>query len=536
MVNHPNRKRALKTSAAASLPVHNHDEDYAAFLATVKTMFAANASKPLFTTDAEGLWAAYLDNLPAERQVHDCHSCKRFIETYGALAVTGEDGHLVSAVWAAMRVPDFYQASVDAMARIVGRSRVVGQFLAKEPVWGTPHTGTWTHISVAAAPDALHKSRALTPFQAMAAIKENYRTVSTALGELKPAMLDEALRLLTADTLARSEKFVGPVKWLRALHDRPKGRAGENALWHAIALAPEGYCHPKASVIGPLLQDIADGLPFAEIKARFDAKMHPLIYQRPQAAPTAGNVAAAEALVAKLGVAPSLERRFARLDEVEAIWRPGDLPKPATGEGVFGHVKTKGVPSIQPVEMPEVTMTWEKFRRTVLPEAKVIELRVPAHGNFLALVTGLNADAPPILKWDSEERRNPVSGYVYHGGSSAHQWGLTAGRWTEVDAIALHPSQWHGSPMDHLGDRTILILNGCRDSRTGQGNALFPEDLKSDLHGIRSTIEAYSRTAVIAGYDEASACGYDIGNKAAACTLRVRNALGVATYRIDRWD
>jgi hypothetical protein len=129
-------------------------------------------------------------------------------------------------------------------------------------------------------------------------------------------MLDQALRLLEADALARSEKFIGPVKWLRALHDRPTGQRGENVLWRAIAAAPEGYCHPKASVIGPLLNDIASGLPFAKIKARFDAKMAPLRYQRPQAAPAALNIKAAEARVEKLAIAPALERRFARIEDL----------------------------------------------------------------------------------------------------------------------------------------------------------------------------------------------------------------------------
>jgi hypothetical protein len=31
---------------------------------------------------------------------------------------------------------------------------------------------------------------------------------------------------------------------------RPRGQRGENVVWRAIAGAPEGYCHPKASVIG----------------------------------------------------------------------------------------------------------------------------------------------------------------------------------------------------------------------------------------------------------------------------------------------
>ena len=40
----------------------------------------------------------------------------------------------------------------------------------------------------------------------------------------------------------------------------------------------------------------------------FAAKVNPLSYQRPQAAPSSANVKQAEELFAKLGLAPALER------------------------------------------------------------------------------------------------------------------------------------------------------------------------------------------------------------------------------------
>ena len=78
-------------------------------------------------------------------------------------------------------------------------------------------------------------------------------------------------------------------------------------------------------MIGTLLEDLATGMDFATVSARFAAKMHPLKYLRPQAAPRAGNIADAEKIVAKLGIARSLERRFARIDEIETLWT--DAPR-----------------------------------------------------------------------------------------------------------------------------------------------------------------------------------------------------------------
>lgn len=541
MINHPNRRRTKEgkasISSTASQP-HDHDHDYSALLDGVRTSFAGVTAPPLFLTDAEGLNDLYLDSLPSERQVHNCSCCRRFIETYGSMVAIADDGKTAPAMWNPVGIPEFYRAAFTAMNDRVKRSRVTSVFLTAQATWGTPTTGTWSHIAVTPPATLVYSGRALSAGQAMAAAKENYRTVATALDEFTAPMLDEALRLLQADALARSEKFIGPAKWLRTLHDRPKGRDGENLLWRAIAVAPEGYCHPKASVIGPLLDDIAAGLPFATIKARFDAKLHPLLYQRPQAAPTAGNIAAAEAMVAKLGIAPALERRFARIDELHAIWTPAPAGSARSlGGGVFGHLKPKEPQgAVRTVDLPPATMTWQKFARTVLPSAEQMEIHVPARGRFIGLTTAVDADAPPILKWDREGSRNPVAWYVYPNGSPAEQWGLRGGDWAKVTGAVPFPTLWGAEPMPFLAEGAVLVIEGAVDSNAHSGNALFPETLRTELHAVRSTIEAYSRKAALQGRAEATACGYDIRKGAADCTLRALVSGAWSTYRIDRWD
>jgi hypothetical protein len=216
-----------------------------------------------------------------------------------------------------------------------------------------------------------------------------------------------------------------------------------------------------------------------------------------------------------------LERRFARLDECETVWLPkGEQPSDASG--VFGHLKPKdaGV-GVRPVDLPWVTMTWAKFSATVLPGAEAIELNVPNHGNFTAILTAEHGDAPLIFQW-----AHPISSYVYNGGSPASRWRLSAG-WTKVTGIVPHPIH---------ADAVIAVLAGACDTNTGQGNALFPETLKTELHAIRSTIEAYSKSAVISGREEASACGHVLSKGPIGVHLRVRSDGAWASYFIDRWD
>lgn len=528
-------RRTANVARAAARTAHQHEHDYAALLEGVSQSFrAASAAPRLFQTDAYGLWEYYLDSLPAERQLHDCHACRDFFRRYGALAhVDAATGELSSAMWDAPGVPEFYRGTFAHLAARVRRARITSVHYSREATWGTPITGAWSHVAVAPPARHVYREGALTAGQAMAASRENHRVVSEALRDrdFRASVLDQVLRLLDADALSRSERFSAPVRWLRALHDRPRARRGDNLLWLAVASAPEGFCHPRASVLAPLVADVAAGLPAADIQTKFAAMLHPLRYQRPQAAPAAGTIAAAEALVGRLGIARSLERRFARLDEVVSSWRHRE-PEPATSAGgVFGHLRPRGDHPVPQVDLPTTTMTWVKFFDTVLPDAERVELHAPARGHYVAYLTAEHADAPVINKWD-----NPVSAYSYHGGSDASQWGIAPG-WVPVLAVSPLPHLWPAPPQEHLGVGALLVLAGAEDRRTGQGNALFPENLRPDLHGARAVVEAYSRTAEIGRPPGQLACGYCIyKSSTAGLVLRAYRGGGWQQVRIDRWD
>jgi len=292
-------------------------------------------------------------------------------------------------------------------------------------------------------------------------------------------------------------------------------------------------------MIGTLLDDIVAGLSFDSVSRRFAEKMHPLQYQRPQAEPTAGNIARAEKIIEELGLQKSLERRFARVEELEKIWIPQNTPgtKANVKGGVFSHLTPKSKSKPSKMELPQITMTWSKFKKTVLPLAQGIEYLV---GNkkesYAAILTALHKDAPPILQWDSEERRNPFSQYIYIGGSLYSNWGLSIG-FCKVAAICYTPSMWHKS-YSHQSKAVFFILEGAKDKQyKNAGNALFPENLRAELREIRATIEAYSKAAVIESYNEASACGIKLEYSSNwDAVFRVATDTGIVTYKLDRWD
>lgn len=516
------------------------DSGYDEFIRKINQRFLANAKdQALFTTDAAGLFEAFLASFPEDtRQYHNCNACRRFIEHFGGLVTINPEGIIAPAFWDEDDAPATYRAAVAAMARLVHRARVTGVFLTKETTWGTPVTGHWTHFAIHAG--ANHRHSILSPHQAMAEKLEDYRNVRRALAEFPSKTVEQAVALLRSEALYRSEKVLGAAEWLLELHAAlAASHNKDNVAWRAVATAPAGFCHPRSSMIGTLLEDIASGLSFDDASRKFTAKMHPLLYQRPQAPPSAGNIAQAEKLFEQMDLAPALDRRIARLEEVPKIWEPKPKPEALSRGSLFGHLKAKGETSAA-MGVPPVKMTWEKFSRTVLSTAEMIELQITANTRrFITIVTAVNPDAPPILQWDLDSQRNPFSWYCWHGGASPEQYGLSHG-WVRVLGITRLPARWgdSGDKFKHQGDGVILILDGARETRSA-GLALFPECLRSELHSVRSTIEAHSRSRSPQGFKEGSAVGYDLRAGQSSwgdVVLRVKAGPLTSHYVLDRWD
>lgn len=526
----------MNTTATTTDIGNTNDQEYNDYLVRVRERFLSNTEQgtvPVFTTDAENLWATYLTSFSeSERQHHNCHACRHFIERFGGLVVIDDDGKPRSAVWCESDAPLEYIPTVRAMTNILRKAKITGVFLSSQEVYGTPVTGVWRHLHTTPAKASVFRPGVLTAEQKMAEKKEDYKNVKLALSEYSASTLDLALRLLRADALYRSEKILGQAEWLHSLHAH---KTRPNLIWRAVATAPAGFCHPRSGMLGTLLDDLAAGKDFETVAGAFRAKMHPLAYQRPQAAPSAATVAAAEKIVAQLGAAGSLARRFARMEDIVTIWKPAPTKDAPASGGVFGKVRTKDAEPESKIRVPSITMTLSKFQRTVLPSAERIEILTPARGSYTALVTAVNYDAPPILQWDRPEARNPVSWYFWNGGAPAHQFGLVAGVYCPVKALAQKPSMWGGGSPHH-GDGLLFVIDGARESKVS-GSALFPEMLRSEFHGVRSVIEAFSREATIEGANEPHVAGYMVDSKSPfTVSLRVYSGAVSQDYKLDRWD
>lgn len=505
------------------------------------------SATPLFTTGVDNLFQIFLDNIPEEARNHyTCTACRRFVNNYGGLVTIAETGEIASVMWDEETVPDFFKGAVAAIKKAVMKSEVTGVFLTESRTLGQPETGEWTHMHVELSPLSVHVRRKLTAGQEMAQKLQDHETLKNALNFYPAQVAERGAQIMQVAGFNGDEKVVERSIWFDDIHQRLSGvlntRHKDNIIWNAVAKAPAGWVGVKGSMLGTLLDDVAAGHDINVIQRKFEGKMHPLKYQRTQAGASAGQIKQAEKYFAdNPEMKKSLERRYARIDELETVWKPkaaASAEKKETEGALFAHLIPKEE-SAKRDDIMDITagrITWRKLAEEVLPRAEKIEYFVrQINAPYAALVTAVHDDAPPIYQWDKPEKRNPFSMYMYHEGTGPSQWGISPG-YCNVTGITLRPSHWH-EEMSHHANIVIFILEGAKDIGYEHiGNALFPSSLISELHEFRATIEEYSKTARLAGYAESSACGIAFGEGSTPLDIRVTTGSVRTYYVLDRWS
>lgn len=533
-----------------TLPTEAEHDHHVLMMATSEGMLL-DSKTPVFTTDAD-VWWPYLSGLSktgAMRQYHNCNACRQFMKHYGGLvAIDPESGQIRPLFWSSHSGDTGYYGTAYQSARhAVLQAKVTGVFYTDAKVLGIPRDA-WTHIHAYPTKGMRHSNRTQTPFQAMAEKAEDFRILKAALAKYSVSLVGRARELLASNNVYRSEKTIRHVEWLVDVYAGLIGKPGiqaDNYLWHVVATAPAGFCHVSGGMTGALLDDMIEFGRFsngkAEVIKRFEERMNPLKYMRPQAAPKAGNLAQANKIVTELQATKALDRRFAHLHELQAIWKPNLIRTTVPNSGPFSgllrpepeRLSDNEVRNMTQGGRSPITMTWHKFQKAVLPFAKSIYLRVPARGAFGGFTTATYPSAPPILKWDNPALRNPASMYFWTNPSGA-SFGLTADTYAYVKAVVLHPSMWNGLSSDRPG--ATLVLAGARETRRPT-LCLFPEQLRSEYHSIRSSIEAYSNANKLQGYEDEHAVGLEIApHQKGTKQLLVVLEGGKGLYNIDRWE
>lgn len=543
-------KRQQQVSATPTIGDPNHERDYGVFLQKARDRVAAllyndDASKkrPVFVKlplDKDRVFNSFLKALPERhRQHHNCNTCRSFFRHYGGLGTILDDGNFVPLLWDSVSAPAFYKASVQACIKAM-KDAPVSPFYAADIRLGTPLTPPWQHLAVTLPPQYQYRHTLRSPHQEQALRVQAYTDLLAFLPVLTQPHLARAHELLKLQVLPRSEAYLEPLAWLEARltdYHRLAGNRRNQLLLREVVTAPEAFLHIKGGMLGVLIQEVQANTPTPVLVKKWKTMTDPMQYQRPQALPGAGNVAAAENIIEKLGLKPSLQRKFASFEDIEPflIWR-AQYRHTTLKVGVFADTPTKqgrqAVPAqSSPVSAGKITLT--RFLDVVVPNLVELRLRVPRYGAFVGVMTAAIPDSPPLLKWDREEARQQWSWFYFNPQSSAYDWCLDDGVWLPVPGLLKTP------PEKTVGQIFFLLGPLMTLRQTKKGSCLFPEHMRPELREVRATIEAYSHTCVVASGGDANGYGMSLdparGEYSPSIEIEAVTGTGTATrYIIDR--
>ena len=489
---------------------------------------------PIFTVDLQDvLWSDFLNHLdPSLRQQFSCTTCKRFVTRYGGLVQVADDGCAQPLLWPSTdeTVPEHLRTSIRALHRKVSSASVLGEFkiTAKVKSGGARTCGGYNHFYLDFPDARLYKSEPIG--FTSASVGELASMLSRVIEDFSLDTVQRAALILTENKLPYADNHTAAMQWLLDLRDNKKVEKGSeetarhNLLYRYAASSFKGCLNQlRSGALSTLLEDIEAGKDFDAIKKRWLDICDPLHYLRPQAAPKVTHIAAAERLMESLGVTEhDMRRRQLTLSEVPepvVIWaaekrRPEQTANP---DGIFSKLKPRGSPqkaaknTRKLLEIPSTRISFTKLMTEVLPKATKLEYKLGLRNGIFFCLTGLEG-TKPLMQWHNEQ--NKASWFVYHHPHPVQKHNLLPDAWNKASCIIPLPHLWDGVPQTTTfplasaksndfrhyhkshGVRYLLCLENVKLDE-GASLCLFPALLKSEFHGIRRTIEAYSGTNCI---------------------------------------
>ena len=348
----------------------------------------------------------------------------------------------------------------------------------------------------------------------------------------------------------------------------------QNLIWHFAGSSFVGCIHSlRSGAVSELLSWIRQEEPIILIQLRWKSLAGPITYMRPTAAPKLGNIFVAEKLFTDLNLTQEDMRRiYLTPDEIPDCAFLYRAPSSRTAAPtIFGNVapreasiKGSKVGQSDFDSFPPTAINFTKFARDVLPTARKLEYKLPEDDHIFFFITG-RPNSTPLMQWHTPD--NLASWYVNARKRPIRKHKLAAG-WALVPYITAFPNMWPDlatlTSAETFPDRTKHIYGSLLSDETfasfkykhhrihylvGLGGAqddpsslcLFPTFLKSEFHGVRSTIETYSNKGRVEGQEAGkdAVAGVEITKKEGQQLdnlFRVTDWKGrVETYKLVLW-
>ena len=429
-------------------------ENFAEIVKDVDHLFEVNVDK-------DEMWNLYLDSFPAgtneiyrERREYDCCCCRHFIKSIGNAVVIKDNQ--VHTIWEFNTGSSTFQPVVDALDKYIKERAVSDVYVIKTGSVGTDHNceevdgkiNTYNHLFLV-LPDKL----VTTSYRSEGEIKGQFRDIKNvfkrSLDEITQEAIETVLELIMQNSLYKGAEWKTTIssflKYKKEYECTPVEQR-DNYAWEKSIKAGPVIGKIRNHSIGTLLVNISEGMDLDTAVKKYEQIVAPANYKRPKAIYTKKMLEEAQKTVQDLGYMDSLQRRFARLDDITVnniLFSNRDAAKRISGS-IFDDMAAEV--QVNPKKFSKVEeITVDQFVSDVLPTAKELEVFFDNKltQNMVSLIAPQNPDAPSMFKW------NNAFGWAYSGNitdSDIRENVKSAGG--KVDGVLRFSIQWNDLDYD----------------------------------------------------------------------------------------
>ena len=376
--------------------------------------------------DKDELWNIYLRSFPTgtnpiyrTNTKYDCSSCRHFIKAIGNLVWIDEETMDIHSIFEFDTESTIYQPVMNAMATYVVKHPIRDMYFSKERRVGHDYDReligdeieTFHHFYVDIPDRLLYNNARGNRFMSIESAKSDHRdsknVFQRALNEISMEAVDTVLELAKSKTLYRGEEWINAlIEFRKSKEEYERLDPDKRDIYAWLMSSKIGYAVTRIRnhSIGVLLTDISNEIDLEEAVRKYEAIVAPSNYKRPKAIFTKKMLEEAQKKVEELGYMNSLERRFARIDDInvhDILFSNKDAAKHIQGNVFDDLMKSaKTAPkNFSRVEKIEI----ERFIKDVLPTTNEMEVYFESRHipNLVSLIAPVHKEAKSMFKWDN---------------------------------------------------------------------------------------------------------------------------------------
>jgi len=371
--------------------------------------------------DKDEFWNLYLDSFPSgtnevfrKRREYDCSCCRGFIKNIGNVVVI-KDNKIIT-IWDFKIDDPVFKPVFEAMSNHIKSKAVSNIFISKFSKIGTDKNFEktesviqWDHFHLELPTKFVDRSSS-SKNEIQGDFRDTRNVFKRSLDELTEDSVLVVLDLISQNSLYKGTEwkpvlteFLNKKRIYDALPEDEKS----NYTWEQSVKVGGVIGRIRNHSIGTLLIDISEDVDLDVAVRKYEKVVAPISYKRPTAIFTKKMLDDAKKTIEELGYMDSLNRRFAKLDDIRInnilFSNKDSVKRIIGGESVFDEM-SKDVSAINPKKFSKVEeISIDDFIDKILPTATEIDVLFEGKhmSNMVSLIAPENKDSKNMFKWDN---------------------------------------------------------------------------------------------------------------------------------------